>query len=131
MILRNLSLDHLVICSFFAVCRVYNINISFHNILDVYTAYLVPFQTINSIVDWGDVNRLWFEVDVKSVSDYASFSPSSQTKASYVHGTMVDLYNTSFFPFVYPVIQYYNASLQTGYSRNMNSRPGVITGWVN
>lgn len=130
MTLRKLSLDHLVICSFFAVCRVYNINISFHNILDVYTAYLVPFQTINSIIEWGDVNRLWFEVDVKSMSDYASLSPS-QTKASYMCGTMVDLYNTSFVPFVYPVIQYYHASLQAGDARNVNPRLGIIPGGVN
>lgn len=131
MILRSLSLDHLVICSFYAVCRVYNINITFHNILDVYTAYLLPFQTINSIVDWGDVNRLWFEVDLKFIPDHGPFTSSSQPKVSYVHGTMVDLYNTFFVPFVYHVIQYYHALLQTGDARTLNSRPGVIVGGMN
>ena len=63
-ILRSISLDQLVICSFYAICRVFTINITFHNILDVYTSYLLPFQAINNIVVWGDVNRLWFDIDL-------------------------------------------------------------------
>ena len=63
-ILRSISLDQLVICSFYAICRVFTINITFHNILDVYTSYLLPFQAINNIVEWGDVNRLWFDIDL-------------------------------------------------------------------
>ena len=63
-ILRSISLDQLVICSFYAICRVFSINVTFHNILDVYTSYLLPFQAINNIVEWGDVNRLWFDIDL-------------------------------------------------------------------
>ena len=81
-ILHSISLDQLVICSFYAICRVFNINITFHNILDVYTSYLLPFQAINNIVEWGDVNRLWFDIDLTFIPNVLLRSPFSLVVSS-------------------------------------------------
>ena len=68
-ILQSISLDHIVVCAFYAVCRVHNINISFHNILEVYKAYLQPFQVINNIVKWSGVEKLWLGIDLSFVQN--------------------------------------------------------------
>ena len=101
-ILPQISLDQLVVCAFYVICRVHGINISFHSILDVYTTYLQPYQSISNIVVWGDVNRLWFGIDLSFVED-ANMSGNK---------TMIELYNAFFVPLVYPVIQHFQVVIQ-------------------
>ena len=101
-ILPQISLDQLVVCAFYVICRVHGINISFHSILEVYTTYLQPYQSISNIVVWGDVNRLWFGIDLSFVED-ANMSGNK---------TMIELYNAFFVPLVYPVIQHFQVVIQ-------------------
>ena len=102
--LSQLSLDHLVVCGFYAICRLYGLSISFHHLLDMYTGYLTPYRAISYIVEWGDVNTLWFGVRVNV--------PQNSLGVNSVTGTMVELYNLFFVPLVYPAIQAYHAMLQ-------------------
>ena len=102
--LSQLSLDHLVVCGFYAICRLYGLSISFHHLLDMYTGYLTPYRAISNIVEWGDVNTLWFGVRVNV--------PQNSLGVNSVTGTMVELYNLFFVPLVYPAIQAYHAMLQ-------------------
>ena len=44
-------------------------HISFHNILEVYKAYLQPFQVINNIVKWSGVDKLWLGIDLSFVQN--------------------------------------------------------------
>ena len=100
-VLPHISLDQLVVCAFFAVCRIFCINISFHNLLDVYLEYLTPFQSISNLFHWGDVNRLWLAVDLSFVSEeYAGEGK-----------TMVDLYNIFFVPNVLDAIRRFQAMM--------------------
>lgn len=90
-----LSLDQLVICAFYVVCLVHGNRVTFHNLLDVYAAYLKPFQSLSNIIAWGDVNQLWFGIDL-------SFATDSQIGGN---KTMIEFYNKFFVPMVYPAIQ--------------------------
>lgn len=53
-----------MVCAFYAVCRVYNINITFQNILDVYKAYFNPFRAFVNLIEWGGVDKLWLGIDL-------------------------------------------------------------------
>ena len=63
-LLSQLSLDQLVVCSFYAICRVHGINISFKQLLDIYTYYLQPLQNLNSSPRWMNPQQLWFNLDL-------------------------------------------------------------------
>ena len=102
--LSQLSLDHFVVCGFYAICRLYGLSISFRHLLDMYTQYLTPYRAISNIVEWGDENHLWFGVRVNVQQN--SLGVNS------VNGTMVELYNLFFVPIVYPAIQAYHMMLQ-------------------
>ena len=110
-VLPHISLDQLVVCAFFAICRIFCINISFHNLLDVYFEYLAPFQSISNLLLWGDVNRLWLVLDL-------SFLPEGSNGEG---KTMVDLYNNFFVPQVMPAITYIQRMVQTD-ERAMDKR---------
>ena len=62
--LNQLSLDQLVVCGFYANCRLAGLRITFQHLLSIYTMYLQPYRAIASIVQWSDVNRLWFNIDL-------------------------------------------------------------------
>lgn len=91
-----------MICAFYAVCRVYGISVTFHDLLSVYSSYLEPFQSVRSCIEWVDVNRLWFEIDVAAVARVESDGKQ----------TMVELYNSFFVPLVYPVVEFLYQSTQ-------------------
>ena len=57
--LNQLSLDQLVVCGFYAICRLAGLRITFQHLLS-----LQPYRAIASIVQWSDVNRLWFNIDL-------------------------------------------------------------------
>lgn len=101
--LSILSLDHIVICAFYAICRVYGFPVTFHSLLSVYSSYLEPFQSVRSCIEWVDVNRLWFEIDLSAV-----LKVKSEGKQ-----TMIELYNSFFVPLVYPVVEFLHQSIQT------------------
>lgn len=62
--LNQLSLDQLVVCGFYAICRLAGLRITFQHLLSIYTVYLQPYRAIASIAQWSDVNRLWFNIDL-------------------------------------------------------------------
>lgn len=101
--LSILSLDHIVICAFYAICRVYGVPVTFHSLLSVYSSYLEPFQSIRSFIAWVDVNRLWFEIDLSAVLKLEAEERQ----------TMIELYNSFFVPLVYPVVEFFRQSIQT------------------
>lgn len=101
--LSILSLDHIVICAFYAICRVYGFPVTFHSLLSVYSSYLEPFQSVRSFIEWVDVNRLWFEIDLSAVLKVESGERQ----------TMIELYNSFFVPLVYPVVEFFRQSIQT------------------
>lgn len=76
---------------------------TFHSLLSVYSSYLEPFQSVRSFIEWVDVNRLWFEVDLSAVLKVASEERQ----------TMIELYNSFFVPLVYPVVEFLRQSIQT------------------
>lgn len=63
-LLSYLSLDQLVVCAFYAICRVHGINVTFQNLLDVYTCYLQPMQSNLALLQWGSIQELWFNIDL-------------------------------------------------------------------
>ena len=101
--LSILSLDHIVICAFYAICRVYGFPVTFHSLLSVYSSYLEPFQSIRSFIAWVDVNRLWFEIDLSALLKLEAEERQ----------TMIELYNSFFVPLVYPVVEFFRQSIQT------------------
>ena len=62
--LNQLSLDQLVVCGFYAICRLAGLIIKYKEMMLIYTMYLQPYRAIASIAQWSDVNRLWFNIDL-------------------------------------------------------------------
>lgn len=115
-VLTHLSLDHLVVCAFYAVCRIFGIPMTFQTLLDVYRRYLVPFQSLSCQIKWCIADPIWLNVDLSKIM---SVDKMNNLRGLPVMGTMVELYNHFFVPLIYPVIMAYQQKLSLDNQRQM------------
>lgn len=78
--------------------------------LEVYSAYLLPFHAIRSFVKWSDPNRLWFDIDLSLLMN----NDQKNTMRHPVSGTIEDFYRCFFVPFVWNTVQGYQNPNQNG-----------------
>ena len=67
MLMPYLCLDRLIVCAVYAICRIFGKNITFQSILDIYVGYFATFQNSEYPIQWCDVQKIWFNIDLSKL----------------------------------------------------------------
>ena len=67
MVMSYLCLDQLIVCSVYAICRILGKNITFQSILDIYVGYFATFQNSEYLIQWCDIQKIWFNIDLSKL----------------------------------------------------------------
>ncbi|KAK8803355.1 hypothetical protein WA158_001049 [Blastocystis sp. Blastoise] len=92
--LNTHCIDQYLICAFYGICKIQQVQITFHQILDVYKDLLEPYSRFKELFPFSDIKKVWFEVDI---------SPEPNNPEPPV-GNVVDFYNNIFVPSLYDAL---------------------------